>query len=154
MFRNESILNANPRDYIFTDWSDPNQIETDSVGRPLGAQPVDQFDAQSFMMGENGFRRSDIAILINAESDDLKRSVAARLEEINTQFPDQTLSDSELAAMAIPRSCQSAAMMRDWYASLDKSGLAKSVDEYVKVNTSKPDDSTIKFDSSDSNASE
>lgn len=154
MFRNESTLNDNPRDYIFTDWSDPNQIETDSVGRPLGAQPVDQFDAQPFMMGENGFRRSDIAIMMSAESDDLKRAVAARLVEINSQFPDQSLTDSELAAMAIPRSCQSAAMMRDWYASLDKSGLAKSVDDYVKAHTPKRDDSTIKFDTSDSNPSE
>lgn len=151
MFRNVSTLLSVVTDFIHIDWSDSSQIETDSVGRPKGAMPVDQFDAQPFMMGENGFRRSDIAILMNAESDDLKRAVAARLEEINSQFPDQSLTDSELAAMAIPRSCQSASMMRDWYSSLDKSGLAMSVDEYVKANTPKEDShDSIKFGSQNS----
>lgn len=137
----------NPQDYVFTDWSDKEQIQTDSVGRPIGACPVDQFDAQPFMMGENGFRRSDIALLMSAESDDLKRAIAARMTEINTQFPDQSLSDSELAAMAIPRNCQSSSMMRDWAASLEKSGFSKAVDEFVKANTPKEDSpETIKFD--------
>lgn len=121
-------------------------VELDSVGRPLGAQPVDQFDAQPFMMGENGFHRSDIAVLMSAQSDDLKRAVAQRLTEINTQFPDQTLSDAELAQMAFPRYAQGYADMRDWYSSLDKSGLAKQVDAYIKANTPKQPDSTIKFD--------
>ena len=151
MFRNESTVLQNPAHYHNIDFSDPKNFESDSVGRPVGAQPVDQFDAQPFMMGENGFRRSDIAIMMSTESDDLKRAVAARLQEIQSQFPDQSLSDSELAQMAFPRNCQSAAMARDWYASLEKSGLAKQVDDFVKANTPmEPSQETIKFDDSQS----
>lgn len=113
-------------------------IELDSVGRPKGAQPVDQFDSQPFMMAENGFRRSDIAILVSAESDDLKRSIAARMQEIQSNFPDQSIPDNELADMAIPRHCQVGSQLRDWYASLEKSGIAKVANEYIEAHKPKP----------------
>lgn len=147
MFINPSFPKSNPNDYINIDYSNKDNYPIDSVGRPIGACPVDQFDSQSFMMGENGFRRSDIAILVSAESEDLKRAIAARIVEINSNFPDQSLSDSELAAMAIPRNCQSSSMIRDWAASLEKSGFAKAVDAFVKANTPDKPDDTIKFDS-------
>ena len=46
--------------------------DKDELGRPKNAQPVDQFDAQDFMMAENGFKRNDVSALMKAESDDLK----------------------------------------------------------------------------------
>ena len=113
---------------------------------PKGAQPVDQFDSEPFMMGENGFRRSDISILMSAQSDDLKRSIANRLQEIQVQFPDQSLSDAELAQMAIPRYAQSASGFRDWAASIEKSGFAKSVNEWIDAHKSEEQKSdTIDF---------
>lgn len=126
----------------------------DSCGHVLGAQPVDQFDSQPFMMAENGFRRNDVSILMSAESDDLKRAIAARMQEIQIQYPDQSLSDAELAAMAIPRNCQSSAMFREWAASLDKSGFSKAVQDYVDANKPKESDSTIKFDAPESSNAE
>lgn len=128
-------------------------IELDSLGRPKGAQPVDQFDAQPFMMAENGFKRSDISILMSAQSDDLKRAVAQRMQEIQSSYPDQSLSDSELADMAKPRYCQSWSDMREWASSLEKSGLAKQVDAFIEANKPKePASPTIDF--TDPNLSE
>ena len=107
--------------------------ERHNDGRPLHAQVVDQFDAQPFMQGENGFRRSDISIMFASESADVRQSIAARMIEIKNSSPSLAdYSDSELAAMVIPRSCQSPETYRNWLASLDKSGIAKSVDAYVK----------------------
>lgn len=124
-------------------------IELDSVGRPVGSQPVDQFDSQPFMMGENGFRRSDISILMSSQSDDLKSAIAARMTEIKSNFPDQSLSDSELAKMAYPRYAQGYADTRDWMASLDKSGLSKAIDSYVEANKPKESEKEV-IDFSDS----
>lgn len=153
MFRNQFVF---PETDIFFLHSNEDcekcGIELDSVGRPLRAQAVDQFDSQPFMMGENGFRRSDIAILMAAESDDLKRAVAARMEEIKSSFPDQTLSDFELADMAIPRHCQSGSLFRDWYSSLNHTGDAKQIDAYFESLKSKVEKSpdTITFEDSNS----
>lgn len=141
-----------PESDIYTlDWSNPDEvlIERDSVGRPLFAQPVDQFDSQPFVMGENGFRRSDIAILQSAESEDLKKAIASRIVEIQASYPDQNLSDADLASMAIPRYCQSSSSLRDWAASLENSGISKVADTYIKAaQKPKVEQPTIKFDDS------
>ncbi len=147
MFRNNVV-------FPVTDINPCNDIndmdyEKDSVGRPKNAQPVDQFDAQPFMMGENGFRRSDIAILASAESDDLKSAIAARMQQIQTQYPDQNLSDAELAALTIPRNCQSSSAFREWAASLEKSGFAKSVNEFIEAHKPKETVSETKIDFSE-----
>lgn len=89
-------------------------------------------------MAENGFRKNDISILMSAQSDDLKRSIAARMQEIQTSFPDQSIPDSELAEMSIPRHCQVGSQLRDWYASLEKSGIAKVANEFIEAHKTKP----------------
>ena len=127
-------------------------FEKDSMGRPKNAQPVDQFDAQEFMMAENGFKRSDVSILMKVESDDLKAAVAARIQDIQVSMPDfGDMTDSEIAALAIPRYVNSAAQFRDWAASLDKSGFAKQVDSYIEANKAKFEkpDSSIQFNAND-----
>lgn len=137
-------------DILFLDGSkesiDRCGIELDTVGRPKGAQPVDQFDSQSFMMGENGFKRSDISIMMSAESDDLKRAIAQRMQEIQSSYPDQSLPESVLADMAKPRYCQSWSDLRDWASSLEHSGLAKQVNDYIDAHKPKESASpTIDF---------
>lgn len=113
-------------------------IEKDSVGRPKNAQPVDQFDAQEFMLGENGFRSSDVSLLMKAESDDLKMAIASRMQEFKSSGADLSgLTDAEIAQMTIPRYVNSAAQFRDWAASLDKSGFAKQVDAFIEANKQK-----------------
>ena len=39
----------------------------DALGRPEGAQIVDNFDGQPFNLAENGFRMSDIVEMFKAE---------------------------------------------------------------------------------------
>lgn len=126
--------------------------EKDSVGRPKGAQPVDQFDAQPFVLAENGFRSSDVSLLMKAESDDLKLQIASRIQELKVSNPDYSgLSDSEIAQLTIPRYVNSAAQFRDWAASLDKSGFAKQVDSFIEANKAKFEkpDNSIQFTEND-----
>lgn len=141
MFRNNYV---EPETSTFSEFYVP---EVDSVGRPIGAQPVDQFDAQPFMLGENGFRRSDIAILMTAQSEDLKRSIAARMVEVQSQFPDQTLTDEQLIELTVPRYAQGYSAFRDWSSSLENGGFAKAVNEWIdKNNPKETQKDTIKFD--------
>lgn len=151
MFKNVTIYSES--DWINYDWNKPDKklFPQDSVGRVVGAQPVDQIDSMPFMMGENGFRRSDISLIINAQSDDLKQSIASRLVELRSDFPDQTLPDEQLAALTIPRRCQSAAEFRDWAAARDNSQFAKAVDDYISKHQPKTEQ-TIKFDDNPSSS--
>lgn len=154
MFRNQYVF---PSDDI-NDMIPIEEMvyEKDSMGRPKNAQAVDQFDSQSFMLGENGFRRSDVSILMSAESEDLKLAIASRIQELKASSPDYSgLSDSEIAAMTIPRYVNSAAQFRDWASSLDKSGFAKQVDSFIEANKAKFDQKdTIAFDKTDTSVSE
>lgn len=122
-----------------------------SVGVIDGAMPVDQIDAQEFMMGENGFHRSDISVLMTSQNEDLKKSIAARWCEIKSSLPDQSLSDVDLAKMAVPRYCQSASSLRDWMASLENGSISKSVSEFIKSHTkfTPTPSSNIEFEKSD-----
>lgn len=122
-------------------------VEKDSTGRPKNAQPVDQFDAQPFMMAENGFRSNDVSLLMKAESEDLKMQIASRMQEIKNSGIDLSdYTDEEIAKMTIPRYVNSAAQFRDWAASLEKSGFAKQVDAYIEANKAKFEQSVNKID--------
>ena len=127
-------------------------FERDSNGLPKNAQPVDQFDAQPFMLGENGFRSSDVSLLMKAESDDLKMAIASRMQEIKSSGVDLSqYKDEQIAQMTIPRYVNSAAQFRDWAASLEHSGFAKQVDAFIEANKAKfekPSES-ISFEDSD-----
>ena len=126
--------------------------EKDELGRPKNAQPVDQFDAQDFMMAENGFKRNDVSALMKAESDDLKNMIASRMVELKSSTPDfEGLSDSEICDLVVPKYVNSASAFRDWAASKEKSGFAKSVQAYIDANKEKFEKSsdTINFEPSD-----
>lgn len=145
MFRNNFVLPETDINNLI-DVKDLYYEKIEGTDIPVGAQAVDQFDSQPFMMAENGFRRSDIAILMSAQSDDLKRAVAARLQEVQASYPDQSLSDEQLAQLAIPRYVQSSSDFRDWAASLSHGGFAKAVDEYISKNKpDEPEKESIKF---------
>ena len=111
----------------------------DALGRPEGAQIVDQFDGEDFNLAENGFRMSDIVEMFRAESTSVQDAIAARMVEIKSQPGADGLTDHELAVMAVPRSCQSPASLCDWMASLEKSGLAKSLDDYISARQAEVD---------------
>lgn len=123
-------------------------FEKDAFGRPKGAQPVDQFDAQPFLLGENGFRRSDISIMMHAESDDLKASIASRMDEVKSTPIKGDYTDEELASMCIPRRVQSQSDFRDWYASIKDRHFEDVVNDWKKKH-SKKSDGSIEFEKSD-----
>ena len=65
-------------------------------GLPIDSRVVDQFYSQPFLSGENGFPKSDIAMFLTTQSDDLKNQIAARMQEIKQDLPDQDLSNEDL----------------------------------------------------------
>lgn len=137
MFKISKPKNIDPCfDHNLINFAD-HPCEKDALGRPKGAQIVDQFDAKDFMLGENGFRASDVAILFGNESQQIKDAVAARLVEIKSNPAAADLSDAELAKMAIPRNCQSPVALTDWMASLEHSGISKTVDNFIAAEEQK-----------------
>lgn len=94
---------------------------------------VDQFDAQPFMRGENGFNRNVISQIMAAESEDLR---AMLLQRINSEpagyagYPKDTPADIVIDAI-MPRCVQTASSCRDWISSHDKS-IAKYTDDLQK----------------------
>ena len=124
--------------------------EKDELGRPKNAQPVDQFDAQDFMMAENGFKRNDVSALMKAESDDLRNMIASRMVELKASTPNfEGLSDSEICDLTIPKYVNSASAFRDWAASKDKSGFARSVQAYIDANKERFEKSDNQIDFKD-----
>lgn len=127
-------------DYKLTD-------KLNEKGLPIDLRVVDQFYSQPFMKGENGFPKSDVAMFLSTQSDDLKAQIAQRMEELKLEYPDQDLSNDELIALTVDRNIQSAPDFQRWYSQLKDQKL----DDYLKsFNTSKVDEKeTIKFDESD-----
>lgn len=126
--------------------TEQNGYKLDSLGRPVGAQVVDGADAKDFERAENGFRRNDIAVLLSAESDDLKRALVEKLNELRKTYPDQSLSDAEIAAQIIPRSVNTQSALRDW--SVRSGAFTKRLEaEYNKrMEESRKSANTITFE--------
>lgn len=89
---------------------------------------VDQFDAQPFMRGENGFNRNIISQIMAAESMELKQMLLSKLGDLskaNGFDPDTPARD--ILDQVIPKNVQTASAMRDWLSANDKS-IGKYVD--------------------------
>lgn len=76
--------------------------------------PVDQLEAQDFMKGENGFRRSDLAAFYAAENAQIAESIGLRLQENMSSFLEEGLTPAEMMERVIPRSCQTPAEVQNW----------------------------------------
>lgn len=123
-------------------------IPLNNIGKPEDGIEVDQYYSQDFCKGENGFPRSDISLLLSTQSEELKMQIAMRMKEVQGTYPDQNLSDEQLARMAIPRNVQSAADFKSWFSQIKDEGFEKVVSDYYEKNKSKVDNpDTIKFDS-------
>lgn len=93
---------------------------------------VDQFDAQPFMRGENGFNRNVISQILAAESQDLREMLLSRIgKDQNFGGFDKNTPASEVIAQTMPRNCQTASSCRDWVSFHDKS-IGKYVDDLQK----------------------
>lgn len=89
---------------------------------------VDQFDAQPFMRGENGFNRNIISQIMAAESMELKQMLLQKLGDLS-KAPgfDPSTPAKDVLDTVIPRNVQTASSMRDWLSANDKS-IGKYVD--------------------------
>lgn len=103
-------------------------------GLPFDSQVVDQFYSQKFMLGENGFPRSDISLFLSTDSEDLKNQIASRMQEIKQDLPDQNLSNEQLIRLTLDRNIQSAPDFQRFYSQLKDVNL----DEYLKKFIEKP----------------
>ena len=123
----------------------------DELGNFIDMRVVDQYPSQDFMIGENGFPRSDIAQMMHTESEELRVALAARMTEIKAQYPDQNLTDEQLIKLTVPRYVQSQHEFREWASRIDELGFNKSIQEFVdsrQKDAVNPD--VIKFDNSES----
>lgn len=89
---------------------------------------VDQFDAQPFMRGENGFNRNIISQIISAESMELKQLLLQKLGDLS-KAPgfDPSTPAQDVLDTVVPRNVQTSSSMRDWLSVHDKS-IGKYVD--------------------------
>lgn len=94
----------------------PVQTEFDQFGRPVGSCIVDQTGAQVFMTGPNGFRRSDIGILMEAQSYEVQQQILSRLVDLSSGRDTSDMSNEELIDEVIPRHLLSLPDLRDWSA--------------------------------------
>lgn len=123
-------------------------IPLNNIGKPEDGIEVDQYYSQDFCKGENGFPRSDISLLLSAQSEELKMQIAMRMKEVQGTYPDQNLSDVQLVQMCVPRNVQSAADFKSWFSQIKDDGFEKVVSAYYEKNKPKVDNpETIKFDS-------
>lgn len=68
--------------------------------------PVDQFGAQKFCLGDNGFTRSYLAIALRTQDEQLRQAILSGISErVSRSEGDKT--DRELIESLVPRSVQS-----------------------------------------------
>lgn len=114
----------------------------DKDGNLIGARVVDQFPAQDFNIGANGFVSNDISVLARAQSEQEFQLILNRLKEYKVNNPDTSgLTDREIIQrFLIPANIQSPAEIEryvNWYNRLfpvDK----KAVPEPAPVSAPEP----------------
>ena len=121
----------------------PIEAKLNKDGRVARVSSVDQFDGQDFMLGENGFKRSDISAYMHAESQKLKDAILARMQEVDLPvgYPADT-PVSEIISQIVPKYCNTSASVREFIANIPD----KSWDEYKKSLISQNDSSVDKID--------
>lgn len=131
-------------DYKLTD-------KLNEKGLPRDSRVVDQFYSQEFMLGENGFPKSDVRMFLDTQSADLQLQIATRMQEIKAQYPDQDLSNEEMIALTLDRNIQSAPDFQRWYAGLKDKKLDEYLNEQIAARQNAAEISSsdvIKFDES------
>lgn len=131
--------------YPFTKTKEVPSIEAklNKDGRVARVSAVDQFDGQDFMMGENGFKRSDISAYMHAESQKLKDAILARMQEVDLPagYPADT-PVSEIINQIVPKYCNTSASVREFIANIPD----KSWDDYKKSLEEQSESSESKID--------
>lgn len=138
----KQVLDIPELDYKLTD-------KLNEKGLPRDSRVVDQFYSQDFMLGENGFPKSDVRMFLDTQSADLQMQIATRMQELKVQYPDQDLSNEEMIALTLDRNIQSAPDFQRWYAGLKDKKLEDYLNEQIAARQKAADPSSpdvIKFD--------
>lgn len=99
--------------------------QKDKNGNVIDPSPVDQFDAQPFIMGENGFQRHPMSVITKMEESDLRTMLLDRLQEMSqTKGFDPDTPVHDILEQIIPRYVQTAASLRDYVGSMEKGSIA------------------------------
>lgn len=108
-------------------------------------RPVDQFPAQPFNRGVNGFPANDITLLSRATNAKEYEQIIARLDEVKVSNPDNTeLSDVEILEQMIPSWVNTPYLLQrfaDYYNSTHTKPLSEPVE--VEKPVEKPIDQQI-----------
>lgn len=122
------------------------QPELDKNGRVARVSVCDQFDGQEFMLGDNGFKRSDISAYIHADSEKLRQAILDRMQEVELPAgfsPDTPVG--EIIDMIVPAYCKTSAQIREFMATVKDMAFDKAIAKFAP----KQDDSvksTINFE--------
>lgn len=110
-------------------------------GRVERVSAVDQFDGQEFMLGDNGFKRSDISAYFHADSEKLRQAILERMQEV--KLPDGFAFDTpvgEIIDMIVPAYCKTSAQIREWMSTVKDQAFDKFVEKNFPNSESKSDD--------------
>lgn len=109
-------------------------------GRVERVSAVDQFDGKEFMLGDNGFKRSDISAYIHADSEKLRQAILERMQEVN--LPDGFSPDTpvgDIIDLIVPAYCKTSAQIREWMSTVKD----QAFDKYVESINNKPETSSV-----------
>lgn len=108
-------------------------------GRVERVSAVDQFDGQDFMLGDNGFKRSDISAYIHADSEKLRQAILERMQEF--KLPDGFAPGTpvgDIIDQIVPAYCKTSAQIRDWMSTVKD----QAFDKFIEKNFPKPEPSS------------
>lgn len=118
-------------------------------GRVDRVSAVDQFDGQEFMLGDNGFKRSDISAYIHADSEKLRNAILERMQEVELPAgysPDTPVG--EIIDMIVPAYCKTSAQIREFIATVKNEAFDKVIAKYSPKSVDSEKES-ISFDNTD-----
>lgn len=123
----------------------PISPKLDKNGRVKRVSSVDQFDAQDFMLGENGFKRSDISAYFHAEDQRLRDAILARMQEV--KLPEGYPADTpvgDIIDSIVPAYCKTSAQVREFVANMKDIAFDKAIEKFAPKKLDKSGD-TIDF---------
>lgn len=93
-------------------------VPRDNNGHVINPVVVDQYSGQEFNINQFGWMKSDVDILLQADSLSVQEKIMSRLQLLKDDPSNKDKSDQELIQSLIPRTVQSygeLSMFMDWY---------------------------------------
>lgn len=114
--------------------------------------PIDQFSGRPFNLNPQGFPMNDIMAYEHAQSDSYAESVLRRINVLHPDSVDQNLSPDEMFEQIVPSNWSSPAEYVRASKMVTERWFARHKAADSKSDSDSGENSTIKFDNSDSNS--